>query len=100
MPGQFFQGKRLIYSGVVLGLSSIALYTSFIFTFSRMKMNNSPLIHRFVNGLVWKGGYTLPRFRDFDPDKNYDILVFGSSTANRSINPEVFARQGIRVYNL
>lgn len=100
MKGDKQQVKRLIFSGLKVFLTFLILYILFVFTFCRLQLNNSPLIYRFVKGLVWKGGYTLPRFRDFNPEEKYDILVFGSSTANRSVNPTVFAKRGIRVYNL
>ncbi len=92
--------KRLIYNGLIFAISSLAIYGLFICTLSRCRLNETPIVYRFVNGLVWKGGHTLPRFRDFNPENNYDVLVFGSSTANRSVDPSVFATCGINVYNL
>lgn len=98
--GKLLKHKGLIYSGLIFLTCSFGAYMLFILTLSRIQLNQTPAVYRFVKGLVWKGGYTLPRFRDFDPEKGYDVLVFGSSTANRGIDPQIFAANGISVYNL
>lgn len=64
------------------------------------RVKGVPVIYRIVQGVVWKGGHTYHRFLHFDINKKYDILVFGSSRANRGVNPAVFETAGLNVYNL
>jgi hypothetical protein len=92
--------KRLIINSLKFFGVSVALYGSFILLFSHIHINQTPAVYRVVKGLVWKGGYTLPRFANFNEDYPYDILVFGSSTANRGIHPGIFAKKGLKAYNL
>ena len=98
-PGALRRNRALRASLIFL-LSSVAVYGGMILTLSCLEINNTPLVYRFVKGLVWKGGHTLERFDNFRPETKYDILVFGSSTANRSIDPATFKRKGLIVYNL
>lgn len=71
-----------------------------IVSFTRISLGHVPLIFHMSQGLVLKGGYTHERFSQFRKDKPYDILIFGSSRANRGIDPGVFEEQGWSAYNL
>jgi hypothetical protein len=77
-----------------------ATYFAVLILLTNLKIGGNKLVYRAVQGLVWKGGYSYDRFREFDPAKKYDILIFGSSRANRGINPKRFEKAGLTVYNL
>jgi hypothetical protein len=76
------------------------IYLLVLFALTHVKVGGNKLIYRAVQGLVWKGGYSYDRFRSFDRDKKYDVLVFGSSRANRGLHPLQFEKSGYSLYNL
>src|SRR5436190_12325896 len=76
------------------------VYLLILFLLCEVKVSGKPLVFRACQGLVWKGGYTYVRFKEFRPEEKYDILIFGSSRANRGINPRIFDNYGYSSYNL
>ena len=46
------------------------------------------------------GGYTYTRLREADSAKNIDALVVGSSHAYREIDPRIFEKEGVKIFNL
>ena len=76
------------------------MYFAIVFILCKVQVSGKPLIYRACQGIAWKGGYTYERFREFRGDENYDILIFGSSRANRAINPRVLEQHGYSSYNL
>ncbi len=82
------------------GAVTIGVYMASVFFMCRINVSGKPVVFRACQGLVWKGGYTYERFKEFDPSIKHDILIFGSSRANRGINPRVFETYGYNAYNL
>ncbi len=92
---------KLFFLNVLkFGTVAITVYLASVFLMCKIYVSGKPIVYRACQGLVWKGGYTYERFKEFDPSKKYDILIFGSSRANRGINPRVFEEYGYIAYNL
>ncbi len=81
-------------------LALLMVYSAMIMAFSRISFGHVPLIFHMTQGLVLKGGYTHARLNQFRNDHPYDILIFGSSRANRGIDPAVLEAEGYSAYNL
>ncbi len=92
---RIFLFKMLLFTGIAL-----TMYFAVLMTLTHLKVGGNKLVYRAVQGLVWKGGFTYDRFRLFDAEKKYDVLVFGSSRANRGIDPKQFENAGFTLYNL
>jgi len=92
--------KKFISSSFKFAVAFGLVYLLLLVVLCEVKLSGKPLVFRACQGLVWKGGYTYDRFKEFDPNHVYDILVFGSSRANRGINPKNFDAFGYRAYNL
>src|SRR4051812_37178873 len=93
------------WTGILRKLAAFLLFTFaayyFILTLTvSIHVGKTPLIYRLSKGMVWKGGYSYNRFRQFDKNKKYDIIVLGSSRANRGFDPEVFRSNGFNLFNL
>ncbi|MEP7265057.1 MAG: hypothetical protein ABI772_11195 [Bacteroidota bacterium] len=92
---KLFFCKLLLFTAFFMGT-----YSALLFAMTHLKIGGNKFVYRAVQGLVWKGGFSYDRFREFNPDEKYDILVFGSSRANRGIDPHSFERAGYSIYNL
>lgn len=99
-PEYFKRHPGLLRKAFIFITATVTTYILILAVLSGIYANNTPLVYRTVQGLVWKGGYTFRRFNELKTKEPYDVLVFGSSTANRSIHPEVFQHAGISLYNL
>jgi hypothetical protein len=94
------QIKRFTIKLILFIAFFIATYCAMLFAMSYLKVGGNKFVYRAVQGLVWKGGDSFERFRQFNEKNNYDILIFGSSRANRGINPGRFEKAGYSAYNL
>lgn len=92
---KLFFWKMLLFIAFFVGT-----YGALLFAMTHLKIGGNKFVYRAVQGLVWKGGFSYDRFREFNPEGKYDILVFGSSRANRGIDPRSFERAGYSIYNL
>ena len=59
-----------------------------------------PLIYRTTQGNVFEGGLSYVKFRDFNKNDKYDVIVLGSSHAYRGYDPAIFDAYGYKMYNL
>ncbi|MBL7882702.1 MAG: hypothetical protein JNL69_01430 [Bacteroidia bacterium] len=50
--------------------------------------------------ITWKGGNSYQKFKDFDANAKYDIVVLGSSHAYRGYDPRIFKKYGLTLFNL
>jgi hypothetical protein len=66
----------------------------------KVKFNNIPLVYRVSDVINWKGGDTFRKFNDFDKNKEYDVIVIGSSHAYRGYDPRFFKNGSINMFNL
>lgn len=90
----------LVKKLLLFGLVALAGY---LFVFSILffiRVGNVPILYRSTQGNVFKGGLTYKKFRDFNPDEKYDIIILGSSHAYRGYDPEIFASYGYKTFNL
>ncbi|CAN5553972.1 hypothetical protein BH11BAC2_BH11BAC2_12630 [soil metagenome] len=99
---RLFEGSwiKIARQGLLFLISTVVVYGVVVLILSTIKVGGIPLIYRCTYGLVWKGGLTYKRYQSFDENKNYDVLVFGSSRANRGINPKIFEEHQISCFNL
>ncbi len=94
------QIKRFTIKLILFIAFFAATYGSMLLIMTNLKVGGNKFVYRAVQGLVWKGGDSYERFKNFNEKKNYDILIFGSSRANRGIDPGRFEKAGYSTYNL
>ncbi len=86
------------------GIKFIGIFIlTYLFVFGSLfflKKKNIPLIHRVSKTLLFWGGDTHKRFKEFDIKLNYDLLIIGSSHTYNSFDTRIFEEKGIRAYNL
>lgn len=76
-------------------------YLSIMFVFTRwFSYKGQPVSSFFADYYSAKGGDTYKRYAEFDPAKEYEVWVLGSSHAYRGYDPRLFDERGIRMYNL
>ncbi len=92
--------SKKIKSAALFGFCSIVIYAAFVLIFTIVTVNGYPLIYRVSQGLVFKGEDSYKWFSDFDQEKYYAILVFGSSVAGRGISPKIVENAGHSIYIL
>ncbi len=89
---------------LITGLRFLAiatmLYTAVFFILSRVHFEGKPLAFRIAPYYHYKGGISWRKFREFDPQHRWDVIVVGSSHAYRGYDPRVFAAHGISLFNL
>lgn len=91
---------RTFITGLRFLAISLVLYALVFFAFCRIPFQGYPLVFRTAPYYQYKGGIAWRKFREFDPEHHWDIIVLGSSHAYRGYDPRVFAAQGIRLFNL
>lgn len=77
-----------------------ASYLGLIFIFSSISISGKSAIYQVNNYFQWKGGGTYEKFQNFEKNKQYDVIVTGSSRAYRGYDPTVFKEKGIELWNL
>lgn len=90
----------LLRKGILFMLLFTGLYVLFFAVGTRVRLNGTPIIYRLGNVYHWKGGDAWQRYHEYDPQLRHDVVVLGSSHAYRGYDPELFARQGIDLFNL
>lgn len=76
------------------------IYIALSFTLSKISYKNKPLTYITNNYYNWKGGDTYTKFREFDKEKNYDVIILGSSRAYRGYSPFLLEQMGYQAFNL
>ena len=94
------QIRKLIKSGLLFLLVFSLIYFPFLIFVCKLNLKNKPLIFRTADIYTLKGGNSFQKFKDFDKNKNYDVLVIGSSHAYRGYDPRNFKNAGIDMFNL
>jgi hypothetical protein len=92
--------KYLVRNIIVFSLTSFAAYISMFAILYFIRVGNVPVIFRSTQGNVFEGGLTYKKFREFDKNAKYDIIVLGSSHAYRGYDPAIFESYGYNMYNL
>lgn len=92
--------KLLAKKIFLFGLLAIGVYIIMFSILYFIRVGNVPLLYRSTQGNVFKGGLTYKKFKEFNPNEKYDIIVLGSSHAYRGYDPEIFASYGYKIYNL
>lgn len=92
--------KRFLLQGLkFIGIFMIIYLLTFSSLFL-LKKKNVPLIHRVSNTLLFWGGDTYKRFKEFDVTQKYDVLILGSSHSYNSFDTRILKKKNIRAYNL
>jgi hypothetical protein len=90
--------KPILYSLFFCGGVLAVYLILFAITFF-IRPGGIPLVYRITRGMVWEGGPTWIKFRQFDSKEKYDIMVLGSSHALNGYDPEVFKEKNYRMFN-
>jgi hypothetical protein len=91
---------RFLTKGLVFVLATAALYLLEMTLLCRVKLGDHPLVLRTGDFYHARGGIAYAKFKEFDPAARFDVLVIGSSHAYRGYDPRIFARHGLRMFNL
>ncbi len=91
---------KLIKNILIFLVCSFSIYISILFLLVRLQYKNSRLIYSAVDATSVKGGDNYRRFHEFDVDKNYDLIILGSSHAYRGYDIHNFDSIGLKSYNL
>jgi hypothetical protein len=91
---------RFLTKGLVFVLATAALYVLGMTVLCRVKLGDHPLVLRTGDFYHARGGIAYAKFKEFDPAAHYDALVIGSSHAYRGYDPRIFAKHGLRIFNL
>lgn len=89
-----------MFKGIAFLALSCVIYFGIIYTLYKVEINGHPAVYRFCEVINLKGGNTYQKFREFDREKQYDIIVLGSSHAYRGYDPRIFEQHGIHLFNL
>lgn len=92
--------RKLLTNFILFFAIISVLYVATTWLLLNIKHNNIPLVYRVSDVINWKGGDTFRKFKDFDKNKSYDIIVIGSSHAYRGYDPRFFKNQSINMFNL
>ncbi len=76
------------------------LYGTTMVLLSRIMADGRPLIYSTAKYYKWPGGVSWFRFKEYDPTKQQDAVIIGSSHAQRGYDPRIFSKHGYRVFNL
>lgn len=79
--------------------SALVLYAGAVAFLGRFP-KGKPLIYRTADYYNWPGGDSWTRYREFNPNQHYDVVIIGSSHAYRGYNPFVFTGRGLAAFNL
>ncbi len=91
---------NFLRNGLVFLLMTFGVYSLVMAICFYVSISGTPLIYRSSEALHWYGGDTQRKFAEFDRDKEYDVIVLGSSRAYRGYDPRVFKANGLAMYNL
>jgi hypothetical protein len=88
--------KRLFVFTIV----AVFVYAIMFGILFELRFHGIPFIYSASQGNVFEGGVTYKKFREFNKNDKYDIIILGSSHAYRGYNPVIFERYGYKIYNL
>lgn len=92
--------RKLLTQGFLFILVSLGAY---IVTFAILYFIPSggiPMAYRAVKGVIWEGGPSWKKMRDFPEGESFDLIFIGSSHAYRGYDPANFSQAGIKSFNL
>lgn len=92
--------RRFILNAIIFFLLATVLYLVVFAALCVVKLGGTPVVYRTSDVLAWKGGSTWQKFREFNPDRSYDVVFLGSSHAYRGYDPAIFAEHGYTAFNL
>ncbi|MEM7574897.1 MAG: hypothetical protein AAF433_18465 [Bacteroidota bacterium] len=91
---------KLIKNGLIGIAVATTVYFALFFVLTQVQLSGKPAIYWTSDVLFPKGGHAYQRFQEFDPQRQYDALILGSSHAYRGYDPRIFAEAGLEVFNL
>lgn len=91
---------RFLQNILITLLGTTIIYLLFFWATTSLEYRENELIYYANDYLVWKGGKSYVTFREFDKNKNYDVVVLGSSHAYRGYDPRIFEKFGYSMFNL
>lgn len=91
---------KLLRNGLLFISSAILVYVVVFAILFAIAPGGIPLIYRTTPGNVWEGGGTYVKFRNFNKDAQWDVIIMGSSHAYRGYDPAIFEYRGLKTYNL
>lgn len=92
--------RKIIKNGGLFTCIIIFMYLFSMYFLNKIKVNNISMAYRVSGIFCYKGGNTFQKFKDYDPNKRYDIIVIGSSHAYRGYDPRIFERYKLNLFNL
>jgi hypothetical protein len=92
--------KTLLAKGLLFIASFIAMYLLMFSVLFFFQPGGIPFVYRATQGNLWEGGGTWIKFKNFDREKKWDVIVLGSSHAYRGYDPEIFKSHEMKMYNL
>ena len=94
------ESKKIFIRGLIFIGILLVIYFPSVVLMSKLKYKGKPLICRTADIYKLKGGNTYQKFKEFNKDKRYDIIVIGSSQAYRGYDPRNFKKEGLNIFNL
>jgi len=91
---------KFVINILKLVLIATVFYLGIFMVLNKVKVKGKPLIYSLNDDLIWEGGNSYERFRDFDRDAYHDVIVMGSSHAYRTFDPRLFEKENINMFNL
>lgn len=92
--------KKIIANITTFILALIAVYLVIFAVLFYFRPSGVPFIYRATQGNVLRGGGTWYKLKSFNSEKQWDVIVMGSSHAYRGYDPKIFHRYGLDMYNL
>ena len=92
--------KKFIINGFSFLFVFLMIYIPAMIIMCKVKYKNKPIIFRTSEIYKVKGGNTYQKFKEFNINEKYDIIVIGSSHAYRSYDPRNFSKLKIKMFNL
>jgi len=91
---------RFLRTGLGFVVVAVLLYAAVMTVLCRVRIGGHALVFRSGDYYHLKGGLAYAKFKEWDPDARYDVLVVGSSHAYRGYDPRIFAQHGLSLFNL
>lgn len=92
--------RKIIKKGLLFFFIIIFMYLFSMYCLNKIKINNIPMIYRVSGIFCYKGGNTFRKFKDYDQNKTYDVIVIGSSHAYRGYDPRIFGKHKLEMFDL
>jgi hypothetical protein len=92
--------RKILVNGLLFMITALSVYLILFAILFFIAPGGIPLIYRTSKGNVWEGGGTYVKFREFNCNEKWDIVILGSSHAYRGYDPRIFAEKGYKTFNL